>query len=128
MLKVIINKCPKDIMKNIVNNYHIILTDKEIYPILNSEECFNGKKYSFNKIEDFVDEISRLGNEKNVLIHTFNPLILNFFEDNIAKESFIIIKNSGDFIKFFDNENSKIKLECMGPGEAVIDTKFEDDY
>lgn len=129
MLIVIINKCKNSIIKSIEKELEIdiTITDKNIYSILNSEIDFNGKKHSLYKIEKFVDEIVNVSNSKRVLLHTFNPLILNFFEDEVAKNSFVTTIDGINFTKFFENEKNKSKLECMGPGEVVIDTKFEEE-
>lgn len=126
MLTIIVSKCKREVIDSMVKDFDIFISDKDIYPILNSESYFNGKEYSFYDIESFADEIVRISKEKKVLIHTFNPLILNFFEDDIARESFFIIKNKDKLIKFFDDERINEKLMCMNPGEAVVDTKFDE--
>lgn len=126
MLTIIVSKCKREVIDSMVKDFDVFISDKDIYPILNSESYFNGKEYSFYDIESFADEIVRVSKERKVLVHTFNPLILNFFEDDIARESFFIIKNKDKLIKFFDDERINKKLMCMNPGEAVVDTKFDE--
>ena len=125
MFFVIINRCEKEHIEYFKekNNIEIFINDQDIYSILNSEKEFNGKIQSLNKIEDFADQIVGLAEEKNILLHTFNPLLLNFFEDEVARNSFFEKKKDGSFVKFF--EKNEYKLEVMNPGEAVSDTLFE---
>lgn len=61
-----------------------------------------------------------------VLVTTHSPMILNFLEDDVAKDGVIYLyKNNLGFtrsIKLFAIPSMAKKLEFMGPGEAFVDT------
>lgn len=124
MLKVIVNACPTRKIKEMASLDSILLTDAEIYKILNEEVEFDLKKYSFNDMESFVDAVVEKSKDKNIIVHTFNPQFLNWFKDDVAKETFFILNERGELKKIFDFEKVNKKLELFGPGEAVSDTDF----
>jgi hypothetical protein len=53
--------------------------------------------------------------------HTINPLLINYFTDDIAKEYVWIIDEEGNHIKFGDDESMLRKLFYMGVGEVLCD-------
>jgi hypothetical protein len=99
---IIVNRCPEDSMPIST------LTDKHVYDLVN-------KGLTLEKI---ATEVTK----DNANLHTFNPLLLNFFEDEYAINNFVIFKN-GKFLKLFENDKIKYKLKSMGPGEVVADTE-----
>lgn len=67
---------------------------------------------------------------QQVLVTTHSPMILNYLDDDVAKESVIYLYKTpfGDTesIPFFSIPSLKKKLEVMGPGEAFVDTNLTD--
>lgn len=81
-------------------------------------------------IEYLLDHLVKT--DKQILITTHSPMILNFLEDNIAREGVIYLyKNSKGITKakrLFDIPSLDKKLNMMGPGEAFIDTDLTQLY
>lgn len=77
-------------------------------------------------IEFVLDQL--VNTEKQVLVTTHSPMILNYIEDALAKEGVVYLykKSSGDTkaIKFFEIPSLAEKLKFMGPGEAFVDTQL----
>jgi predicted ATPase len=63
---------------------------------------------------------------QQVLVTTHSPMILNYLEDDVAREGVIYLyKTRGGYtraIRFFDLPSIAEKLTVMGPGEAFADT------
>lgn len=61
-----------------------------------------------------------------VLVTTHSPMILNFIEDEIARESVVCLYRTAEgytrAIRLFDLPSMAKKLGFMGPGEAFVDT------
>lgn len=124
MLKIIVNRCEPSKIKEIVSKNDIFLNDSDIYKILNGEETFREKHYFYESMELLVDALVATSVNENVVIHSFNPLFFNWFHDNVAIDAFMMLDNSGKFVKIFSFERMLKKLEVMGAGEAVCDTDF----
>lgn len=124
MLNIIVNSCPKAKIKENFSEKDIFLNDGDIYKVLNGEEKFKEKSFSYEKMDLFVDALVATSVSENIIIHTFNPLVLNWFHDNVAIDAFIMLNESGEFIKIFSIERMLEKLKYMGAGEAVCDTDF----
>lgn len=64
--------------------------------------------------------------ESQIMVTTHSPMILNFLEDDVARESITYLyKNSSGHtksIRLFDIPSLNKKLAFMGPGEAFVDT------
>jgi len=97
------------------------------------------KFFLFDEIENGINPelveflIDTLVNSNNqILVTTHSPLVLNFIEDNVARESIIYLyKNKAGItkaIKLFDIPSLNEKLNVMGPGEAFIDTDLTELY
>lgn len=74
-------------------------------------------------VEFIVDALARTS--KQIIVTTHSPMILNYLEDEVAKESvFYIHKTRGRTraIPFFSIPSIGEKLRFMGPGEAFVDT------
>lgn len=121
MLKVIVNKyrgikeCSKGSM---------LITDADFYDFLNSEKTFNGQLYTDTRMEQLIDDIIDYSIEKDVVIHTFNALLLNFFKDEDAIKSFYYFDGT-ELKQFFGHPYTLNKLSILGCGEAVCDTDIE---
>lgn len=81
-------------------------------------------------IEFLIDQL--VDAKQQVVITTHSPMILNFLEDEIAKQGVIYLYKSNDGItraaKLFDIPSLNKKLTIMGPGEAFIDTDLTELY
>lgn len=75
-------------------------------------------------IEYLIDHL--VDSDDQIMVTTHSPMILNFLEDDVAKQGVIYLyKNKLGYtraIKLFDIPSMKKKLDFMGPGEAFIDT------
>jgi predicted ATPase len=68
--------------------------------------------------------------DKQVVVTTHSPLILNYLDDESARESVIYLFKTKEgytkSIRFFSIPSLKKKLTVMGPGEAFVDTNLVD--
>ncbi len=75
-------------------------------------------------IEFLIDHLVK--SKKQVMVTTHSPMILNFLEDEIAKQGVVYLyKTEKGFTKakkLFEIPSQAKKLEVMGPGEVFIDT------
>ncbi|WAR43347.1 AAA family ATPase [Methylomonas rapida] len=78
-------------------------------------------------IEKLVDTL--VASPQQILVTTHSPLILNFLDDDLARESvqFIYKSPQGEsrIRRFFDIPRIGEKLSYMGPGDAFVDTNLE---
>jgi len=63
---------------------------------------------------------------QQVLVTTHSPMILNYLDDDVARESVVYLYKTADgrtqAKRFFDIPSVAEKLSVMGPGEAFADT------
>lgn len=75
-------------------------------------------------IEYLIDHLVNTNDQ--VLVTTHSPMILNFMEDDVAKNGVVYLyKNASGHtqsIRLFDIPSMSKKLHFMGPGEAFVDT------
>lgn len=75
-------------------------------------------------IEYLIDHLVQARHQ--VIVTTHSPLILNYIEDEVAREGVIYLYKNNSGItcsrKLFDIPSLNEKLSVMGPGEAFIDT------
>lgn len=75
-------------------------------------------------IEFLIDHL--VNAKQQVMLTTHSPLVLNFIEDDVAKQSVTYLYKTSEgktkAIKLFDIPSIAEKLSFMGPGEAFIDT------
>ena len=68
-------------------------------------------------------------NDKQVMVTTHSALVLNYLEDEVARDSVVLLykDNHGhtQAKKFFDIPEISQKLGLLGPGEVMIDTNLE---
>ncbi|MDO9162637.1 MAG: ATP-binding protein [Methylococcaceae bacterium] len=78
-------------------------------------------------IEKLVDTL--VASPQQILVTTHSPLILNFLDDDLARESvqFIYKSPQGEsrIRRFFEIPRIGEKLSYMGPGDAFVDTNLE---
>lgn len=75
-------------------------------------------------VEKLVDLL--VNAKQQILVTTHNPIILNYLEDDVARESVLFVyKTPEGFTRvrpFFSLPGIGEKLDLMGPGEAFVDT------
>jgi len=87
----------------------------------------------FDEVENGVNPeiVEKLVNllvnaRQQILVTTHNPMILNYLEDEVARESVLFVyKTPEGFTRvrpFFSLPSIGEKLDLMGPGEAFVDT------
>lgn len=115
MLKIICTKYTCELKADIV------ITDAEIYHIFNGRE-FQGVQFKAYAIDEFIDKLIEIAsNGKTVVLHTFNPLILNFVPDEIAIDC-VFYSKDGELKKLFNHDFVRAKLASMEVGEAISET------
>lgn len=66
--------------------------------------------------------------QKQIMVTTHSPMILNYLNDETAQESVVYLYKTEEgktrSVKYFDIPSLKEKLEVMGPGEAFVDTNL----
>jgi len=87
--------------------------------------CLIAEEYKFNNAVDaMVKHLMTNWDDndfKDVVCHTLNPLIINYFTDDFAKEYMWMIDEDGNHIKMGDDEHMMNKLDCLGVGEVMCD-------
>ena len=81
-----------------------------------------------SELIEFIMDIL-IASKHQIIVTTHSPMILNYIEDDIAKESIKYIYKTKDgltqSIPFFDIPSMAEKLEYMGAGEVYVDTDLE---
>lgn len=78
--------------------------------------------------QEIVEKLTDLlvASPQQMLVTTHSPLVLNYLEDDVAREAvqFIYKTPQGEsrIRRFFDIPRMGEKLSSMGPGDAVVDT------
>ncbi len=76
------------------------------------------------KLMDFLVGLGRNG--RQVIVTTHSPVILNFLEDQVARESVVLLYKTTDgrtrSVRYFDLPETGYKLRALGPGEVFVDT------
>lgn len=66
---------------------------------------------------------------KQLLVTTHSPLVLNYLEDEVARESVVLIYKRQDgvtrAVRFFDVPMAADRLECLSPGESMLDLPLQ---
>ncbi len=79
-------------------------------------------------IETLMDIL--IASKHQIIVTTHSPMILNYIDDDIARESVKYIYKTKEgltqSIPFFDIPSMAEKLEMMGAGSAYVDTNLED--
>ena len=80
-------------------------------------------------VEQIVDFLIGLGKQnKQVVVTTHSPLILNFIPDEIVLSGVILLYKDTlgrtQSIRFFDLPGMKERLDALGPGEILLDTNL----
>ena len=79
-------------------------------------------------VEFVVDSL--VSAPQQVLVTTHSPMILNYLEDDIARNGVVYLYKTREghtkAIPFFSIPSLSKKLEVMGPGEAFVDTNLSE--
>ena len=80
-------------------------------------------------VEKLMDFLVGLGNEgKQVIVTTHSPVILNFMEDDVARDAVMLLYKTPDgrtrAVRYFDQPETGYKLRALGPGEVFVDTNL----
>ena len=71
-----------------------------------------------------------IGLDRQVIVTTHSPMILNYIPDEVAREAVMLLFKSVDghtrCVRFFDLPEPREKLRVLGPGEVFVDTKLVD--
>lgn len=112
-----------------------LFTDAFLYDLFNGDdgfrgdafdESFKGDAYSIDDLERFMADLwgYAQGATFDVVLHTFNPMVINYLEQWLARES-VFYYEAGELKPVFGAmPGCDEKLAVMGPGEAVADTLF----
>ncbi|HCB0569861.1 TPA: ATP-binding protein [Klebsiella quasipneumoniae subsp. similipneumoniae] len=73
--------------------------------------------------ETLVDAL--VNSPKQLLVTTHSPMVLNYLEDDVARKSVLLIYKRPDgvsqAVRFFDVPIASERLECLSPGESMLD-------
>jgi len=79
-------------------------------------------------IENLMDIL--IASKHQIVVTTHSPMILNYIEDDVARESVKYIYKTKEgltqSIPFFEIPSMAEKLEYMGAGEVYVDTNLEE--
>lgn len=77
--------------------------------------------------DDLVDAL--VHSSKQLLVTTHSPLVLNYLDDEIARESVLLIYKRPDgvsrAVRFFAVPIAAERLECLSPGESMLDLSLQ---
>lgn len=94
------------------------------HPVLLFDEIENGINPEL--VEKLVDFLVAM--EKQVIVTTHSPMILNYLEDETARESvYLLYRDQAGWarsVRFFDIPETAMKLKALGPGEVFVDTNL----
>lgn len=124
MLRIVINKFPG------VQTYcddKALLTDAFLYDLFSGNMTFQGVEYTCKDMESFISHLWHFAEGDggfDVVLHTFNPMIVNYLEDWQARKA-VFFYEGGELKPVFGGmPGLEEKLTVMGPGEAISDTIF----
>jgi hypothetical protein len=107
-LKIFFGRLPRNpVLRNRLNNIDLIFLDYLTAADFNYETA----------VDNLVAHYFR----NDAAYYTCNPLIINFFTDDFAKQNVYIIDEDDNEIHMGTDEFLLKKLEWGGPGDAVCD-------
>ena len=73
--------------------------------------------------EQIVDAL--VASPKQIIVTTHSPMVLNYLEDEVAKKAVVLLYKRTDgqtrSARFFELPSAAQKLECLAPGDAMLD-------
>lgn len=79
-------------------------------------------------VEQLMDYL--VNGEKQVIVTTHSPMVLNYLDDDVAKNGvFLVYRTRSGYTRcgrFFNSSQAKEKLSLLGPGEVLIDTALDE--
>lgn len=73
--------------------------------------------------EQIVDAL--VASPKQIIVTTHSPMVLNYLEDEVAKKAVVLLYKRTDgqtrSARFFELPSAARKLECLAPGDAMLD-------
>lgn len=80
-------------------------------------------------VERLIDYLVGLGKRgKQVIVTTHSPVILNFLDDQTARDGVILLYKTAQgetkSCRYFDQTETVGKLRALGPGEVFMDTNL----
>jgi len=77
-------------------------------------------------IEQLMDYL--VASKKQILVTTHSPMVLNYLDDEVAKDGvFLVFKNENGITRcrrYFSSIITQEKLDILGPGEVYVDTEI----
>lgn len=110
-----------------------VINDAMLFSALNHENTLLPFNFSLQQ-DHIIDELEysllELGFPK-ILIHTFNPLIINALEPNSSDDkrltkSFVLYAKNIGFRNILEHKSITKKIEVMSIGEVIADTFMQD--
>lgn len=78
--------------------------------------------------EQIVDAL--VASPKQIIVTTHSPMVLNYLDDAVAKEAVVLLYKRANghtrSVRFFDLPTAAHKLECLAPGDAMLDVYLQD--
>lgn len=78
--------------------------------------------------EQIVDAL--VASPKQIIVTTHSPMVLNYLDDEVAKEAVVLLYKRANghtrSVRFFDLPTAAHKLECLAPGDAMLDVYLQD--
>jgi hypothetical protein len=118
---------------------HSVYTDADFYEIFSGAKPFLGKEYGQDDISELCKAFDEAAKDKKILIHTFNPLLINFLEVHtsdkndysvfsleLSQERFFIFNNEKKFVPLLKIPEFARKLDVLSVGEAICDAHISD--
>jgi len=79
-------------------------------------------------VEQLMDYL--VNGEKQVIVTTHSPMVLNYLDDDVARNGvFLVYRTRSGYTRcgrFFNSIQAKEKLSLLGPGEVLIDTALDE--
>lgn len=68
--------------------------------------------------------------QRQVIVTTHSPMILNYLPDDVAREAVVLLYRNAEghtkAVRLFDLPSTQEKLRLLGPGEVFVHTRLED--
>jgi hypothetical protein len=96
------------------------IPDNSYYLDIALLDAVKRNEYNFENAVEYLFE-TKFPTDTDIILHTLNPLLLNYLDDYFAKEYLYFIDKEGNHIKCGDDSKFLKNLEFMQVGEAICD-------